>query len=350
MIASGERIQLLERGWDKDLAHEDASPPVGRLEPDHVVVRVLACGVCHRDLIDRDGRFPFQRFPIVPGHEAAGVVVAVGSNVRDFAVGDQVGTMHRDACGACPSCLRGETSLCSGAAWVFGILADGGYAARLVAPASALYPLPASLAPVEAAPLHCTFGTAYRDLVTLGRVQRGERVLVTGANGGVGRAAIQVALRLGAQVVGVVRDERHADSLGALGIHEVVVDAGRTFHERIGEVDFALDTVGAPTFLSALRSVRVGGRAVVVGNVVAEKVPLNLGFVITRGLTITGGSGATRTEMAAVLAMHAERPFAIAVARVFPLRRADEAQRLLRAGGVDGRFVLVPDDSLGHSN
>jgi D-arabinose 1-dehydrogenase-like Zn-dependent alcohol dehydrogenase len=82
---------------------------------------------------------------------------------------------------------------------------------------------------------------------------------------------------------------------------------------------------------------------VVVGNVVAEKVGLNLGFVITKGLSILGGSGATRAEMAAVLALHAETPFAIAIARVFPLGRADEAQRLLRGGGVEGRFVLVPE-------
>ncbi len=340
-----EQIRLVERGWGADLAHEPSAPPVERLEPDQVRVRVLACGVCHRDLIDRDGRFPFQRFPIVPGHEAAGVVTAAGAGVRDFAVGEHVGTMHRDACGECAACVRGDSSLCGAAAWVFGILADGGYAREIVAPASAFYRLPAGLAATDAASLHCTFGTAYRDLVTLGGVQRGERVLVTGANGGVGRAAVQIAARLGADVVAVVRDARHEAPLRALGAREVVADPSNTFHDRVGEVDYALDTVGAPTFLPALRSVRVGGRAVVVGNVVAEKVPLNLGFVITRGLTIIGGSGATRAEMAAVLAMHAASPFTIAIARVLPLRRADEAQRLLRAGGVDGRFVLVPEDA-----
>ena len=88
----------------------------------------------------------------------------------------------------------------------------------------------------------------------------------------------------------------------------MVVNSTNAFHARTGEVDFALDTVGAPTFLSALRALRVGGRAVVVGNVVAEKVPLNLGFLITRGLTIIGGSGATRAEMSAVLAMHDAGP------------------------------------------
>ena len=343
MTIAGERIRLLARGWETSLAHEHVDAAVGALAPDAVLVRVEACGVCHRDLLDREGRFPFQQLPITPGHEAVGVVVAVGPRVSDLRAGDHVGTMHRDACGSCAACSRGETSLCESAAWVFGILADGGYARHLVAPASSLYSLPADLRAIDAASLHCTFGTAYRDLVTLGRVQRGERLLVTGANGGVGRAAVQIGVRMGAEVVAVVRDEKHAAPLRALGAHEVVVSPVPDFHERVSPVDVALDTVGAPTFLGALRSLRVGGRVVVVGNVVAEKVGLNLGFVITKGLSILGGSGATRAEMAAVLALHAETPFAIAIARVFPLGRADEAQRLLRGGGVEGRFVLVPE-------
>ncbi|HEY2510234.1 MAG TPA: alcohol dehydrogenase catalytic domain-containing protein, partial [Polyangiaceae bacterium] len=254
----GERAQLVATGWDTPLVHERTSAPFEVPTGDQVAVRVEACGVCHRDLIDRAGRFPFQRVPIVPGHEAAGVVVAVGPGVKDFAVGDRVATMHRDACGSCPACARGETSLCTGAAWVFGILADGGYASHLLAPASALYPLPRDLPPTVAATLHCTFGTAYRDLVTLGRIRSGERVLVTGANGGVGRAAVQIGVRFGAEVVAVVRDEKHAAPLRALGAREVVVSAG-PFHDRTGEVDLALDTVGAATFLSTLRTLRVGG-------------------------------------------------------------------------------------------
>jgi D-arabinose 1-dehydrogenase-like Zn-dependent alcohol dehydrogenase len=345
MIRGGERVRLLEAGWKTDLVHDVASAPIEPPEKDRVVVRVEACGVCHRDLIDRDGRFPFQQFPIVPGHEAAGIVEAVGPDVKDFAIGDRVGTLHRDSCGECEMCKCGETSLCVGSAWVFGILADGGYARHLAAPASALYPIPKEVSGVEAATLHCTFGTVYRDLVTLGRLQAGERVLITGANGGCGRAAVQIAARRGGVVVAVVRAERHVDELRRLGAAEVVVDPTNAFSDRVGAIDLALDTVGASTFLPALRSLRVGGRLVVIGNILAEKVGVNLGFLITKGLTVIGGSGATRGEMHDVLAMHATRPFTIAIARTFPLARADEAQRMLRAGGVDGRFVVVPEST-----
>ena len=170
------------------------------------------------------------------------------------------------------------------AAHVLGILADGGYARHLVVPESALFPVPEGLSDVDAAVMHCTFGTAYRDLKTLGGLAPGERVLITGANGGVGTAAIQVAVRLGAEVVAVVRDERHRAFLEELGAHEVVVDSGDGFHRAIQSVDLALDTVGAATFNAALRSLRIGGRIVVIGNITPEKVQLNLGYIITQGL------------------------------------------------------------------
>src|SRR5262249_54509173 len=103
-------------------------------------------------------------------------------------------------------------------------------------------------------------------------------------------------------------------------------------------------TVGAATFNGALRSLRMGGRLVVVGNVTPEKVSLNLGYLITHGLGIHGGSGATRRDMADLFALQATRPFQVAIDRTLPLARAEEAQHLVRAGGLHGRIVLVPGE------
>jgi D-arabinose 1-dehydrogenase-like Zn-dependent alcohol dehydrogenase len=335
---------LTQVGWDADLVYEIATDPLPTPSGAEVLVEVEACGVCHRDLIDRAGRWPFLRLPITPGHEAAGRVVTVGPAVRDFRVGDRVGTMHRDACGTCSACQKGHTSICEGAAWVFGIMADGGYARHVLAPESALYRLPATMPAAEAAVMHCTFGTAYRDLRTLGKVVSGERVLITGANGGVGVAAVQIAARLGAEVVAVVRSAEHTELLSRLGAHCVIVDPGTTFHEQrgAGGIDLVLEAVGYSTFASSLRTLRLGGRMVVVGNIVPERVALNLGALITRGLSLIGGSGATRTDMAELLALHQTEPFQVAIDRVLPLSQADAAQRFVRAGGLKGRIVLVP--------
>jgi NADPH2:quinone reductase len=260
----------------------------------------------------------------------AGVVIE--SKTDQWRVGDRVGTLHRDSCGTCASCARGETSLCEGAAFVFGILADGGYASRLIAPASALYALPEDLPAPHAAIFHCTFGTAYRDLVTLGKIQRGERVLVVGASGGVGVAAVQIAKKMGAHVTAYARG-RH-EELRALGADVVTSSID-------GPFDLALDAVGAATFLSTLRALRIGGRVVVVGNIAHEKVALNLGLVITRGLTVIGGSGASPREMQELLAL-GEWKFVID--RTLPLARAEEAQALVRQGGRFGRVVVTPEE------
>src|SRR5262245_26053929 len=133
------RARLVETGWERDLAYEPEAPEPDALEGELVQFEVEACGVCHRDLLDRAGRFPFLRLPITPGHEAVGRVVAVGPAVTRWRVGDRVGTLHRDACGACEACVAGQTSLCTSASFVLGILADGGYASHVSAPESAFW-------------------------------------------------------------------------------------------------------------------------------------------------------------------------------------------------------------------
>ena len=333
------RARLVASGWDQDLVYEPAAEDPPAPQGPMVLVAVEACGVCHRDLIDRGGRFAFLQLPITPGHEAVGRVVAVGSEVTRWKVGDRVGTLHRDGCGDCAACAEGETSLCERASWVFGILTDGGYASSLSAPESALYALPDELPAAEAAAYQCTFGTAYRGL---NGVQRGQRVLITGANGGVGAAGVQVGKALGAEVIAVVRDEKQREFVASLGADQVIVDGGNDFHKQVRGIDAALDCVGQPTFNATLRSLRIGGRVTVVGNVVAERAMLNLGYVIVNALRITGSSGATARDMAALLELRQRHPLRLPIAEELPLAEADAAQRRLRAGGIRGRLVLRP--------
>lgn len=221
---------------------------------------------------------------------------------------------------------------------------DGGYATHLTAPVDALYPIPADLPLEHAAILHCTAGTAYRGLRRWGQVTEGTSVLITGANGGVGAAAIQVAKRLGARVTAVVRSEEHVPYVEQQGADAVIVDPGTTFHKRLDlPVDVALDCVGTPTFNSSLRSLGMGGRIVVIGNVTDERVSLNLGRAIIFGLHIHGSSGATAEDMAELLALHADHPLDLTalIDHTEPLDRAEEAQQAVRVGGLRGRIVLT---------
>ena len=339
------RARLTAVGLDADLAYEADAPALREPVRDQVVIEVEACGVCHRDLLDRTGRFPFLRTPVTPGHEAVGRVVAVGPTASRWSVGDRVATMHRDHCGRCGPCKSGEVSLCQAAAHVFGLLVDGGYASHLMAPERALYAADPEMSSGAAAVLHCTFGTAWRGLHRLGAPASGSTVLVTGANGGVGSAAVQLASRLGHEVIAVVRDASHGDWLTELGANHVVVAADGRFDKQLGarRADVVLECVGASMFPGAIRAARVGGRVVSIGNIVKERVPINLGRLITYGLVMVGSSGATPTDMAALLALHAEAPLKFPDVEAVPLAAADAAQRRVHAGGLRGRLALVAD-------
>ncbi len=349
------RARLLAPGWDDELIIEEGVAEEGVAEDGldvpapgdgQVRVRVLACGVASRDIIDRSGRVPFMQFPITPGHEAAGVIEAVGPGCSEWAVGDPVATMHRDHCGTCEVCEAGETSLCTAAFHVFGLLADGGFATHLVCPERALYRVPETMAATEAAVMLSAWGTAWRGLHKFGApgsggTWAGARVIVTGANGGVGSAAVRLASALGADVCAVIRHERHGDFVRGLGAKRVLVcDENGRFSPGGWEADIGLDCVGAATFNSTLRALRLGGGMVAIGNLEDRRVPLSIGKVILSGLRIAGSTGATRNDMAALLAFVDKHDLHPPIDTVMPLHDADNAMRKVRAGGLQGRVVL----------
>ncbi len=337
-----KRVLLNSIGWEEPLRVEEVELP----EPtgDQVLVEVEACGVCFRDCIDRVGRFPFIQTPVTPGHEAVGHVIGLGPDVTDWQLGDRIATMHRDFCGVCPACDKGHTTLCGSAAWVFGLMAHGGYATHIAAPERCFYRASDAMPAHAAATLHCTFGTAFRSMVTAGGLEAGEHVLITGANGGVGAAAVVLAKRLGATVTAVLRSESSVKFVESLGADTVLLDDGQRFHKLIGSrrADIVVDCVGQPTFNAAVRSLNLGGRLIVVGNVVTDRASLNLGYVVVNGIVIRGSGGATREDMAQVVKLYEEKPFSVPAFDEVSLEEADEAQRRVQKGGLQGRIVVIP--------
>src|SRR5262245_3282120 len=252
-------VVLRRLGGPEELEYGEVPDP--DLGPGEALVRVKAEGVCGRDLIDRRGGFRGLELPVILGHEFAGEVVEVAPGVVDLAPGDRVANLLRLGCGACRACLRGETPICEKAWQSFGQTRNGGYAELVVAPAAALVKVPAQVSDVEAASVACTFGVALRALRTFGRVTLGDRVLVTGASGGVGMAAIQIAKALGAEVIAATSSESKHEALVKAGADEVVVDPGATIHAKVREraalgVDVALELTGSPTFTSSMRSLK----------------------------------------------------------------------------------------------
>src|SRR5262252_8455936 len=133
-------VVIREAGGLEKLEYGDVPSP----SPDarHVLVRVAGCGVCYRDLLDREGKYPFMRRPIVTGHELAGEIVALGAGVSGFAVGDRVAATHRPACGECAACRADDETHCLASPASFGLTVDGGYAELAVAHETTLVRIP----------------------------------------------------------------------------------------------------------------------------------------------------------------------------------------------------------------
>ena len=333
-------------GGPEALEYREASDPA--FGPEDVLVRVRAAGVCGRDLIDRRGGFPGLKLPLILGHEFAGEIVQVGARAGELRVGDRVANLHRPFCGTCDRCLEGETPDCTEAWQSFGQTVDGAYAELVVAHHGALVPIPASIDDVHAAPVGCTAAVALRALRHEARLALGERVLITGATGGVGTMAVQLAKLAGATVIaGTASPEEKGELLRRLGADHVVSTADARFHEAVhavarGGVDVVLELTGSATFPGALRSLRQRGRMIIVGNIRTEKLAVNPGGLILRSQTIGGSHGYTARDLLDCFELMTRGRLEMVVHRTLPLREAGTAHRLLAERMAPGRLVLVP--------
>jgi D-arabinose 1-dehydrogenase-like Zn-dependent alcohol dehydrogenase len=181
-----------------------------------VRIKIQACGVCHSDVLTKEGLMPTIQYPRVPGHEVVGVLDAVGAGVTGWTAGQRVGVgWHGGYCGRCDACRHGNFFACVLNA-VTGITYDGGYGEYMVAPASAVALLPQELSPVEAGPLMCAGVTTFNALRNSG-ARAGDLVAVLGI-GGLGHLGVQYAAKMGFKTVAIARGadkESLARQLGA---------------------------------------------------------------------------------------------------------------------------------------
>ena len=291
---------------------------------------------------------PLLRPPIIQGHEFAGEVVAVGAGVELWSVGDRVLNLYVASCGRCEHCIGGDERRCVGGREAFGLTVNGGYAEYALAHERGLERLPEGIGYDVAATLYSATGVGYNNTAHAAGVRVGEQVLVTGASGGVGSAAVQTAKLLGATVWAVTSSEAKAEALRGIGADQVIVNAGGDFHKQVLKetggkgVDVAIDCVGSPTLNGCLRSLRAYGRVVVVGNVDTRRFELNLGYLLQRSLRIIGSDNVTRAALRETMDLVRQGRLKPLIHDRLPLARAADAHRLLEARGAAGRLVLLP--------
>jgi L-iditol 2-dehydrogenase len=264
--------------------------------PDEVLIAVRACGICGSDVHGLDGSTGRRRPPIVMGHEAAGIIAALGSQVKGWSVGARVTFDSTIFCGQCEHCRRGEVNLCDSRR-VLGVSCEdyrqaGAFAEFLTVPARILYALPQSLSFEDAAliePFAIAAHALRRAPVTLN-----DTAAIIGC-GMIGIALVQLARIAGyGRIIAVDTARDRLDVAGRLGASDLVLSEGEQTATSILEltggrgVDRVFEAVGvAATVSLAVRAARRGGQVTLVGNV-APSVPLALQAVVTRELTLHG--------------------------------------------------------------
>jgi NADPH:quinone reductase-like Zn-dependent oxidoreductase len=321
--------------------------------PGEVRVRVAASALNHLDLWVRRGLPIETTMPHIGGSDVAGVVEALGPGV-DVTVfpeaepGTRVVIDPSISCGACEWCRAGEEPLCTSFR-ILGEHTQGGFAEYVVAPARNLYPVPAGFPLEQAAAAPLVFLTAWRGLMTRGRLQAGESVLITGASGGVATAAVQIAKHAGARVYAVTTGE-NVERVHALGADVVYdreqQDYSRAIWQETGKrgVDLIFDSVGEATWQQNVRAAARLGRIVVYGATTGPALATDARVLFWKQLDIVGTTMSSRREFREVMGLVFGGELKPVVDVVWPLERAREAHERLEAGRQFGKVVLTPAD------
>jgi D-arabinose 1-dehydrogenase-like Zn-dependent alcohol dehydrogenase len=307
-----------------------------------VRIKVEACGICHSDVITKEGIFPGIQYPRVPGHEVAGTIDAVGADVAGWTPGQRVGVgWHGGHCGRCDSCRRGDFVTCSIAPQMPGITYDGGYAEYMIAPAGALALIPKELSAVEAGPLMCAGITTFNSLRNSG-ARPGDLVAVLGV-GGLGHLGVQFSAKMGFKTVAIARGKDKEPLATQLGAARYIDSQAQDPAEelvKLGGAKVILATVTNGNAMSAtLGGLAVGGKLIVLG---APPEPLEVpaGLLIFGRRSITGWPSGTSIDSQDTLAFSVLAGVR-AMTEVFPLERAPEAYDRMMSGKARFRVVLT---------
>ena len=338
-------VALHEHGSLEQVTVEQVAEPSAGT--DQVRVRLQAAALNRLDLWIVAGWPGIDlAYPHILGADGAGTIDAIGPRVDGWQSGDRVVINANLSCGQCSFCQAGQDNLCRH--WgLLGETAPGTFAEYVVVPADNLLRLPGAFDFEPAAAAGLVFHTAWHSLITRGRLQAGESVLIVGASGGVNTACLQIAKLAGARtlVVGSSASKLAlAESLGAdVLIDRSQVDWSKAVYqatERRG-VDVVVDNVGASSIPLSLRAVRKGGRILTVGNTGGPTYQLDHRYLFAKHISLLGSSMGTRADFASVMGLVFDGRLRPVVDRSYPLAEARAALARLQAGDQMGKITLA---------
>jgi D-arabinose 1-dehydrogenase-like Zn-dependent alcohol dehydrogenase len=336
-MAKMRAVQVGHANGPFELVERDIPEP----PPAHVRVKVQACGVCHSDSITKLGLFPGIEYPRVPGHEAVGIIDALGERVPEWKVGQRVGVgWYGGHCGHCESCRRGDFITCKYGR-IPGISYDGGYADYMIVPFEALAAVPDDLSSEDAAPLLCAGITTFNALRNSG-LRAGDLVAVLGV-GGLGHLGIQYAARMGCHTVAIARGRDKEELARKLGAHDYIDSKAQNVAEelrKLGGARIVLATASnAKAMADTIDGLGVDGKLVVLG-ADAEPIPVSPLQILLARKSVAGWPSGTSIDSEDTLKFSVltnVRP----MIETMPLEQASEAYDKMMSGAARFRMVVT---------
>jgi NADPH2:quinone reductase len=346
-------VQFSDHGRRDVLEYGDfPDPEVGRGE---VLIDVKAAALNHLDVFTRMGLGALSRLdlemPHIPGSDAAGVVEEVGEDVERFEPGDRVAVSAGLACGHCEYCRDGDPTMCVDYQ-ILGEHTRGVHSELTAVPAENLVSVAEGVDWETAAAAPLVFQTAWRMLVTRADLQPGETILVLGASGGVGHAAVQIADYVGAEVYATASTGEKLEYAAELGADHTINYDEENFADAIDEatdgrgVDVVVDHIGKATWQDSLHSLAKGGRVVTCGATTGRDPETDINAIFWNQLEIYGSTMGTPGEVDDVLDLVWEGAFEPRIRETFPMSDIADAHEMIEEREGFGKVVVVPDSEL----
>lgn len=339
-------VRIHQHGGPHVLTYEDVPEP--RIRADEVLVRVRACSLNHLDLWTRSGlpRVKIE-MPHILGADIAGEVVDVGELCQRVKTGQRVLLSPGTSCRQCPKCLEGKDNECKNYK-VFGTGRPGGNRELMPAPEYSVIPIPDTLSYEEAAATPLVFLTAWHMLFSRANLQAGEDVLILGASGGVGSAAVQLAKLFHCRVIATAGgDEKRARAreLGADHVidhyrQDIAAEVKRITGKR--GVDVVVEHTGRATWQKSIESLASSGRLVTCGATTGYDVSLDLRYMFSKQYSLYGSYMGTMGELHRVLQFVFRGLVRPVIDRVYPMSQLAAAHERLERKEQFGKIVVVP--------
>ncbi|RUO81446.1 hydroxyacid dehydrogenase [Idiomarina tyrosinivorans] len=318
------------------------------LRDDDVAIEIDYCGVCHTDIHYVENDWGGTIYPVVPGHEIVGHVTAVGKNVKNFKVGDNVGVgCMVDSCRECAACedgleqfcLNGMTPTYNGEDRHDGSVTYGGYSERVVVSDRFVVKVPDGLDKAAAAPLLCAGITTYSPLRHYG-VKKGDKVGVIGM-GGLGHMGVKFAKAMGAEVTIFTRSESKVAEAKKQGADKVIISTDeKQMQDAAGYFDFLLDTVPVKHDLNPyINCLKYDGTHIVVGLLESVEPPLEMGQLVLKRRVVAGSLIGGMPETQEVLDFCAEHDITCDI-EMLDIQNINDAYERMKKGDVKYRFVI----------